>query len=53
MEAAGSPIRELRTGQVHQPPLRARLVMVFTIRDGMIVRHRHYYDTADMVAAFA
>jgi len=27
--------------------------MVFTIRDGTIVRHRHYYDTADVVAAFA
>jgi hypothetical protein len=26
--------------------------MVFTIRGGKIVRHRHYYDTADVVAAF-
>ena len=26
-------------------------VMVFTIRDGKIVRHRHYYDTADVVSA--
>jgi uncharacterized protein len=28
-------------------------VMVFTVRDGVIVRHRHYYDTADLVAAFS
>jgi hypothetical protein len=27
-------------------------VMVFTIRDGKIVRHRHYYDTADVLVAF-
>jgi len=27
-------------------------VMVFTVRDGKIVRHRHYYDTADVLAAF-
>ncbi len=27
--------------------------MVFTIRDRMIVRHRHYYDTANVVANFA
>ncbi len=27
-------------------------VMVFTVRDGKILRHRHYYDTADVVAAF-
>jgi steroid delta-isomerase-like uncharacterized protein len=27
-------------------------VMVFTIQDGKIVRNRHYYDTADIVAAF-
>jgi ketosteroid isomerase-like protein len=27
-------------------------VMVFTVRDGKIVRHRHYYDTADVAAAF-
>jgi ketosteroid isomerase-like protein len=27
-------------------------VMVFTIRDGKIVRHRHYYDTAEVAAAF-
>jgi ketosteroid isomerase-like protein len=27
-------------------------VMVFTVRDGLIVRHRHYYDTADVLAAF-
>jgi hypothetical protein len=27
-------------------------VMVFTIKDGLIVRHRHYYDTADLVAEF-
>ena len=27
-------------------------VMVFTILKGKIVRHRHYYDTADVVAAF-
>jgi ketosteroid isomerase-like protein len=26
--------------------------MVFTIRDGKIVRHRHYYDTADLLFAF-
>jgi len=27
-------------------------VMLFTIRDGKIVRHRHYYDTSDIVEAF-
>ena len=27
-------------------------VMVFTVLKGKIVRHRHYYDTADVVAAF-
>lgn len=27
-------------------------VMVFTVRDGEIVRFRHYYDTADIVTAF-
>jgi len=27
-------------------------VMVFTLQDGKIIRHRHYYDTADIVAAF-
>jgi ketosteroid isomerase-like protein len=27
-------------------------VMVFTLRAGKIVRCRHYYDTADLVAAF-
>ena len=27
-------------------------VMVFTLRGGKIVRHRHYYDTADIVVAF-
>jgi len=27
-------------------------IMLFTIRDDKIVRHRHYYDTADIVAAF-
>jgi ketosteroid isomerase-like protein len=27
-------------------------VMVFTLREGKIVRCRHYYDTADLVAAF-
>lgn len=27
-------------------------VMLFTILDGKIVRHRHYYDTADIVMAF-
>ena len=27
-------------------------VMVFTLRDGEIVRFRHYYDTADIVTAF-
>jgi ketosteroid isomerase-like protein len=27
-------------------------VMVFTIRDRKIVRHRHYYDTSDVVIAF-
>ena len=27
-------------------------VMVFIIRDKKIVRHRHYYDTSDVVAAF-
>ena len=27
-------------------------IMVFTILEGKIVRHRHYYDTADVVAAF-
>ena len=27
-------------------------VMVFTILDGKIVRHRHYYDTADLITAF-
>jgi uncharacterized protein len=28
-------------------------VMVFDIKDGLIARHRHYYDTADVVAALA
>jgi steroid delta-isomerase-like uncharacterized protein len=27
-------------------------LMVFTMRDGQIVRHRHYYDTSDVVVAF-
>jgi len=27
-------------------------VMVFTLRDGQIVNHRHYYDTADVTIAF-
>lgn len=27
-------------------------VMVFTIRDGKIIKHRHYYDTADVLVAF-
>lgn len=27
-------------------------VMMFTLREGKIVRFRHYYDTADIVAAF-
>ncbi len=27
-------------------------VMVFTVRGGKITRYRHYYDTADLVAAF-
>ena len=27
-------------------------VMVFTLRDGKIIKHRHYYDTADVGAAF-
>jgi len=27
-------------------------VMVFTVRGGKIVRHRHYYDTADILVAF-
>jgi ketosteroid isomerase-like protein len=27
-------------------------VMVFTVRGGKIVTHRHYYDTADILAAF-
>ena len=26
-------------------------VMVFTIREGKIIRHRHYYDTADILLA--
>ena len=26
-------------------------VMVFTLRDGKIIRHRHYYDTADVASA--
>ena len=27
-------------------------VMVFTVRGGKIVTHRHYYDTADILVAF-
>ena len=27
-------------------------VMVFTLREGKIIRFRHYYDTADIVVAF-
>jgi len=27
-------------------------VMVFTVRGGKIVKHRHYYDTADILVAF-
>ena len=27
-------------------------VMVFTLQDGLIVRHRHYYDTASVLPAF-
>jgi ketosteroid isomerase-like protein len=27
-------------------------VMVFTVLGGKIVRHRHYYDTADILVAF-
>jgi len=27
-------------------------VMVFTLKEGRIIRHRHYYDTADVVVAF-
>ncbi len=26
--------------------------MIFTVLDGKIVRFRHYYDTADVLAAF-
>ena len=26
--------------------------MVLTVQDGLIVRARHYYDTADVLAAF-
>ena len=26
-------------------------VMVFTLRDGKIIKHRHYYDTADVAVA--
>jgi hypothetical protein len=26
-------------------------VMIFTLRDGKIIRHRHYYDTADVASA--
>jgi len=26
-------------------------IMVFTLRDGKIISHRHYYDTADVVIA--
>ena len=26
-------------------------IMVFTLRDGKIIRHRHYYDTADVSSA--
>ncbi len=28
-------------------------VMVFTLREGKIVRYRHYYDTADIVVALS
>jgi len=27
-------------------------VMVFTLHDNKIIRHRHYYDTADILVAF-
>ena len=27
-------------------------IMVFTLHEGKIVRHRHYYDTADIKVAF-
>lgn len=27
-------------------------IMIFTIHDGKIVRHRHYYDTSDIISAF-
>jgi ketosteroid isomerase-like protein len=27
-------------------------VMLFTVRDGKIVRFRHYYDTSDVIVAF-
>lgn len=27
-------------------------IMVFDIKDGKIVKHRHYYDTADIEPAF-
>ena len=27
-------------------------VMVFTLRDGKIISHRHYYDTVDVTMAF-
>ena len=27
-------------------------IMVFTLRNGKIVRYRHYYDTADIAGAF-
>ena len=41
-------------GQIKSTGLRYEheWVMVFTILKGKIVRHRHYYDTADVEAAF-
>jgi ketosteroid isomerase-like protein len=33
-------------------PYEHEWVMVFTIRDGQVVRFRHYYDPADITCAF-
>jgi hypothetical protein len=52
VEVAGSPIRELRAGQVTDRRHEHDWAMAFTIRDKMVVRHRHSYDTADVLVAF-
>lgn len=33
-------------------PFRSDFVMAFTVKEGKVIRFRHYYDSADLIAAF-